>query len=252
MAVVTRKEERVPESLEPELEGYDWSDFENVIGIDGAGPEAALRAAEERIHQEGWDQKPKLCIISGNEAMAALEEISLSEDVTDDFVTGFPAFVTAFAAVMWETRRDPEFPGLIGAIQNEILGPSFYGILVTYEGWTVRPPDAAKDPEKWVEFAKAVRSGNLRDHPDRVEIRNTVMMSAGKKAYGILRYRDGEIVYAEEQSIDNPMFLENPITRAMVFFLGLLIGLMIHKGLVNEQILKEWEKEFKFKRKGEG
>jgi hypothetical protein len=222
--------------MEPELSDYKWTDDDRVVVMNDGGPEAVLRATEERINAGGWDQRPKICIVSGNENMAAVEEIQVPDEVTDNFFVGFPTFVSVMSELIWENRRQKTFPGLIQHIRDNILGPSFYGVLVTFEGWAVSEPDPIKEPEKWADFVvAAVTAGGLSTHPDRVETRWTIMMAANKQAIGIMRRRDQGIEYRD--NINNP---KNPVLRAMMTFLGSLLALMIHKGLTNDEIFKHW------------
>lgn len=223
-------------SQEPELEGYEWGDDIPIVVLNDSSSEAILKVTEERINSEGWDQKPQVCIVSMNDGIGAVEQIPLPEECYEDFVNGFHAFAIALATIIWADRNADEYPPWVESLKNDVLGPSFHAVLISVEGWTVKEPDAEKEPEKWAEYAAAAMSHGFHKHEERIEVRHTFMVSAKRELNWVMRLRDQE----PQSGAGKDFPLGGRLVHITEGFVASMIALLLHRGLINQEVLNAW------------
>lgn len=158
---------------------------------------AAVLRIEELINERGWaenDPNPIVGVIQGSEVGIGFAEQPLPNVRGVVFTDWFEALISLFAeklAANWGDPGDP-LPGILGHMQREMATPGLKGALLSTEGWTVDPPGADAAPEVRAAWEDARANNTFHAHPDRKEVRTTMVMLLSKDIIFITRVRGHE------------------------------------------------------------
>ena len=214
-----------------------------VTMVDVLDFESILRALEEKINAGGWEQKPSLLVLRGNEIGAELLQFELPPEMVENFPRGFAGFTTELTHYIAKHRDGGPNAEFIQMLQQEYLGPAFQAIVVSTEGWTVPEPDP-DNAEQWAEWRKAANEGNFHEHPDRIELRVTALLSTVSDFHVIKRDRNDSIDYLMVPGKDWELGAQGGMTEVMRALIRAFVGLNLLQGLSNKEITDYWQGEY--------
>lgn len=239
------------ESETPKLAGPKFEEDFRLLKIDDDEEDflkASLLATEEQFEKMGWGDaqtsNPIVGVLTGNEMGLLFAQLPLPPALDLDFGTGFARFTDMLQNILLSSWDQKELPGMLEWIKNEVIGPSLYGVLVSTEGWTAREPDPEKEPEKWANYSAAVMSKGLHEYEDRQECRTVLVVNAQRNFTVIRRIRGQEPEYSEmsfeDRRASGNFMKEGRIPAATEGLMKVLIALMAHRNLANEEVNKYW------------
>lgn len=240
---MTDEQENPPEDF-PNAEEF----FGNMPGfevVEELSIQTILESTERTLNERGWDRPPVLAFVRGNDLGAETSELVLPPVVAEDLPTHFPRFAIELLKYIGYHRTGGPDAEFIKILQEEFLGPSFQGIILSSEGWTVDQPDKETEPAKWAEWQHAYEHGKFHEHPDRIEARMTALLTPEGDYHQIYRLRDKEPVYTETSGKDWEEGQQGAIPEAMRMFMLACITLQMFQGLVNEGATTYWKNDMR-------
>lgn len=239
------------ESELPPLAGPKFEEDFRLLKVDDEEEDflkASLLATEAEFEKMGWGNaetsNPIVGVLTGNDMGLLFGQLPIPEALNLDFGSGFTMLTDMLQSTLVASWDEKVLPGMLEWMKNEVIGPSLYGVLVSTEGWTVKEPDPEQDPEKWAEFSAAVMTKGLHQHPEREEVRTVLVVNAQRDFKVIRRIRGQEPEYSEmsfeERRANGHFGKEGRIPAAAETLMKLLIALMAHRGLGNEEVTKYW------------
>lgn len=189
-------------------------DDDNVLemNIEGMDPmEQVCRRLEAVANDQGWDAKPTFYALSilidddvpadirekvqaangpDYDAAMAVTEIVLPEFCYENPGEGLPLFLQCVidVAVMKENDVDPED---VMHLLDRMVPQNFYGFGIVFEGWTL--PDSVSEEE----MKQRSHDHTVNEHPDRIEMRNLIMMTRNKRTAIVVHKRGDFPEYKE-------------------------------------------------------
>jgi len=216
-----------------------------VVKVEEISYEKVVFVVEAEINEQGWDQYPLVAFLIGDENAAQVVAFPMPKPVLEYFADAFPMLVQHMADFLrsYNPRGDEPLPPMMQTIIDDVLGYGFVGILFSLEGWTVPEPDKDTEPEKHEEWQKARRENTFHEHDDRIETRQTFIVTPISDFYWLGRLR-GEKPSYQFISGDN----WEPFSRGMVVetarnFMRVILTLQMLKGLVSDEVLDYWHRD---------
>lgn len=211
--------------------------------VDEMSYPAILRSTEARIEEGGWDQPPIVGTMRGNELGAEVGQLLLPDEINENFPIAFPRFVLDLTRYINKFGVEGEHAPFLRTLQTDFLGPTFQGVFMSSEGWTVLEPDRDTEPEKWTEWERAQRVQEFHIHPDRIETRITMFITPNSDVYWITRNRGEEpqeFHVGGEEWVDGQLGMLSEFLRG---FLRACIALNYLQGLGNDEVAAYWARQ---------
>lgn len=228
----------------PSARTFFGEDVPNMAVVDDLSFETIVSSIEEKIDKEGWDQAPTLAFIRGNELGAETLQLMMPDEINENFSDEFPRFVNQLMEYIITHRAEGPHSDFVRMLQENFLGPSFQGILLSTEGWTVPEPNKESEPEKWAQWRRAVDEGLFHQHEDRVEVRVTVLLTCVSDMYQVKRIRgeEPEQGFADGENWEWGKF--GSITELLRVFMRACIAMNLLQGLADERVTEYWQREY--------
>ena len=235
--------------MSEELDGIpDSAEFfrelEGIQIVDDLSLKVILEATEARINEEGWDQRPVLAFVRGNDMGAETAQLVLPDEVAANFPHHFPRFANDLVTYVGTHRDGGPYAEWIKALQEEFLGPSFQGVVLSVERWSVREPNREADPSAWAKWKDDYANGRLHEREDRVENRITALLTPDSDFHQVARNRGGEPKYLFTSGEGWEFGQFGMIPEALRTLMRALVALQFLSGLVNEETSAYWTAEY--------
>lgn len=220
-------------------------DSPHLRTVDVLDAESILRSLEEQVESNGWDQPPVLLFLRATDVGAELLQFEIPDEMVANFPVEFGRFVQQLMEYIAQYRDEGPHAQFVKALQDQFLGASFQGIILSTEGWTVAEPDHS-DTEALAAWRDAARRGAFHEHPERVEMRITTLLTTLSDFHVIKRVRDAadSVEYAMVSGNDWEWGAQGSIAEALRIFVRACIALNYLKGWTNDEISAYWSQEY--------
>lgn len=240
---MTDEQENPPEGF-PTTEEF-FGSMPGFEVVEELSLQTILESTEKTLNERGWDRPPVLAFVRGNDLGAETSELVLPPLVAEDLPTHFPRFAIELLKYIGYHRTGGPDADFIKILQEEFLGPSFQGIILSSEGWTVNEPDKETEPVKWAEWRQAYEHSKFHEHPDRIEARITALLTPEGDYHQVYRIRDKEPLYTETSGENWVEGQNGAIPEAMRMLMLACITLQMLQGLVNDTATAYWKNDMR-------
>lgn len=154
-----------------------------------------LRHIEAHVDKGGWDQRPMFYAI---EQVVLAEELDIAQlsfktipmpyQVFDDASTHLPELTAALEVHDTHWGEDPMLDQMTIDIHKGFLTPSFIGVAMIFEGWSIQSGGDVTQEEAM----QVSRNRMVHLHPNRVESRTAIALISDGTAASLIRIRGEE------------------------------------------------------------